>query len=69
MFIKCLRCVRHWGSGVKQRAEVPALAEIVGEISLDWINAVRKIRTQTENAWGASWRRQPLSQDLNGRKV
>lgn len=52
MFIKCLPCARHWGSGVKQRVEVPALAEIVGEISLDWINAVRKTRTQTENTWG-----------------
>lgn len=69
MFIKCLRCARHWGSGVKQRVEVPALAEIVGEISLDWINAVRKTRTQMENTWGASRRRQPLSQDLNGGKV
>lgn len=54
---------------MKQRVEVPALAETVGEVSLDWINAVRKTRTQTENAWGASWRRQPLSPDLNGRKV
>ena len=60
------------GTGVRGEAEgggPSALAKTAGEIGLDQTNAVRKIRTQTESTWGTSRRRQPLSQDWNGRKV
>ncbi|KAM7243718.1 hypothetical protein CapIbe_004326 [Capra ibex] len=69
MFIKCPRVP---GTGVRGEAEgggPSALAEIAGEIGLDQTNAVWKIRTQTESTCGTSRRRQPLSQDWNGRKA